>query len=74
MLSNSADHWILADRRGQILLPAFWDKLSNECPEVEGLERTDEAIEGSVKAAEGYFREVRRRRFYDIIGSFVVGG
>lgn len=45
--------------RGRVLLPAFWDKLSEACAEVEGLRRTDETIEGRVKDAEGYFKEVR---------------
>ena len=53
--------YVCAYRRGRVLLPAFWDRLSEEaCPEVEGLEMRDGYIEGKVKQAEGYFKEVRK--------------
>lgn len=42
-----------------MLLPAFWDRLSEECKEVEGLTLSDDDIRGKVKKAEGYFKEVR---------------
>lgn len=71
ILSVSANHWIHIGCRGRILLPAFWDKLSNDCPEVEGLKRTDGAIEGSVKVAEGFFKEVKE--FHYIAGWFWAG-
>lgn len=53
--------------RGRVLLPAFWDILSEEvCTEVEGLEMREGYIRGTVKQADGYFKEVktwkRRRR------------
>lgn len=46
--------------RGRVLLPAFRDILSEEvCPEVEGLEIREGYIQGTVKQAEGYFKEVK---------------
>lgn len=40
-------------------MPAFWDKLSEGCSaEVEGLTLSDDDINGKVKQAEGYFKEV----------------
>ena len=46
--------------RGRVLLPAFWDRLSEGCTEVEGLELLEDSITGKVKAAEGYFKEVSK--------------
>ncbi|CAN0579952.1 unnamed protein product, partial [Ectocarpus sp. 12 AP-2014] len=44
--------------RGRVLLPAFWDRLSDGCSaEVEGLTLSDDDINGKVKQAEGYFKE-----------------
>lgn len=43
-----------------MLLPAFWDRLSDGCAEVEGLELLEDAIEGRVKVADGYFKEVSK--------------
>lgn len=47
--------------RGRVLLPAFWDRLSEGCAEVEELELLEDSIEGKVKVAEGYFKEVSKR-------------
>lgn len=44
--------------RGRILLPAFWDRLSEGCTEVEDLTLSDDDIKGKVKQTEGYFKEV----------------
>lgn len=43
-----------------MLLPAFWDRLSEGCEEVEGLTLSADDIKGKVKKAEGYFKEVSR--------------
>ena len=56
------DRCILCDPfylgRGRVLLPAFWDRLSEGCAEVEGLEVMEDSIVGKIKVAEGYFKEV----------------
>lgn len=51
----------LVSERGRVLLPAFWDRLSEGCKEVEGLTLSDDDIRGKVKEAEGYFKEVGGR-------------
>ncbi|CAM9674361.1 unnamed protein product [Ectocarpus fasciculatus] len=49
--------------RGRVLLPAFWDKLSEGCSaEVEGLALSEDDIKGKVKQAEGYFKEEERSK------------
>ena len=52
--------YVLCFVRGRVLLPAFWDRLSDGCAEVEGLELLEDAIEGRVKVADGYFKEVSK--------------
>lgn len=67
------------DKRGRVLLPAFWDRLSEGCEEVEGLTLSDDDIKGKVKKAEGYFKEVSESRksiwfFFWRVGGYQVRG
>lgn len=51
---------VLKMKRGRVLLPAFWARLSEGCEEVEGLTLSEDDIKGKVNKAEGYFKEVGR--------------
>lgn len=46
-----------------MLLPAFWRALNEDCAEVQDLKLHGSYIEGRVKQAEGYFKEVGHDSF-----------